>query len=101
MNAFPAVELSYETVKPNQARLAAAHDGAYCKRGPNKGHLKAQCPPLGTDAAIYWQAVQWVYNPLKVSIAQLIFLTDDQRFFFGLVEALATEAAKRKRNKVA
>ena len=101
MNAFPAVTLDHDTVKANKARLAAAQEAAFCKRGPNKGHLKAQCPPFGTDAAIFWQAVQWVTNPLRVSIAQLIFLTDDQRFFFSLVEALTTEAAKRKRRKVA
>jgi hypothetical protein len=101
MNAFPAVALDHDTVKANEARLAAAQDGAYCKRGPNKGHLKAQCPPSGTDAAIFWQAVQWVTNPLRVSIAQLVFLTDDQRFFFALVEALTTEAVNRKRRKIA
>jgi len=93
--------LSHDLVKANQARLEAASNGAFCKSGPNKGHLKAKCPPMGTDAAIFWQATQMASNPFRVSIAQLIFLTDDQRHFFNLVEDLAHEAINRKRHKAA
>lgn len=93
--------MTTELVKANQARLEAASAGAFCKSGPNKGHLKAKCPAMGTDAAIFWQATQMAANPFKVSIAQLIFLTADQHEFFELVEALATEAVNRKRRKVA
>lgn len=93
--------LTTELVKANQARLEAASAGAFCKSGPSKGHLKAKCPPMGTDAAILWQAIQMVTNPYRVSIAQLIFLDADQQAFFELVEALATEAINRKRRKVA
>jgi hypothetical protein len=93
--------LNTDLVKANQARLTAASAGAFCKSGPSKGHLKAKCPPMGTDAAILWQATQMASNPLRVSIAQLIFLTADQQAFFDLCEALATEAVNRKRRKVA
>jgi hypothetical protein len=93
--------LTTELVKANQARLEAASAGAFCKSGPSKGHLKAKCPPMGTDAAIFWQATQMAANPYRVSIAQLIFLDADQQAFFELVEALATEAINRKRRKVA
>lgn len=93
--------LTTELVKANQARLEAASAGAFCKSGPNKGRLKAKCPQMGTDAAIFWQAIQMVANPFKVSIAQLIFLNADQQEFFELVEALASEVLNRKRRKIA
>jgi hypothetical protein len=93
--------LDHDLVKANQARLEAASAEAFCKSGPNKGHLKAKCPPMGTDAAVFWQAVQMASNPFRVSIAQLIFLTDDQREFFNLVEALTTEAINRNSRKAA
>ena len=93
--------LNTDLVKANQARLEAASAGAFCKSGPSKGHLKAKCPPMGTDAAILWQATQMASNPLRVSIAQLIFLTADQQAFFDICEALATEAVNRKRRKIA
>lgn len=93
--------LNTDLVKANQARLEAASAGAFCKSGPNKGRLKAKCPQMGTDAAIFWQAIQMVANPFKVSIAQLIFLNADQQEFFELVEALASEVLNRKRRKIA
>ena len=67
------------------ARYNAAKAGAVCQRGPKKGYLKASCPPMGTDAAIYWQAANYVYNPLKVSMMQMVFMTDEQRAFFDVV----------------
>ena len=63
-------------------RMMAAMDQAHSKRGPSKGHLKATCPPMGTDAAIYWQAVQYETNVMRFSLTQMIFMTDDQREFF-------------------
>jgi hypothetical protein len=93
--------LNTDLVKANQARLEAASAGAFSKSGPNKGRLKAKCPAMGTDAAIFWQAIQMTANPYRVSIAQLIFLDADQQAFFELVEALTTEAVNRKRRKIA
>ena len=101
VDRFKKLILTDDLVKANQARLTAAQDKAFCKSGPNKGHLKAKCPAMGTDAAILWQATQMASNPLRVSIAQLIFLTADQQAFFDLCEALATEAVNRKRRKIA
>jgi hypothetical protein len=57
----------------NIERIKAAAAAATSKRGKRKGQIKAQCPAMGTDAAIYWQAHMSVYNPYRLSIAQLIF----------------------------
>tara|TARA_R110000868_G_scaffold363868_1_gene626293 strand:- start:1517 stop:1870 length:354 start_codon:yes stop_codon:yes gene_type:complete len=101
VDRFKKLTLTDDLVRANQARLTAAQDKAFSKSGPNKGHLKAKCPAMGTDAAILWQAIQMVTNPYRVSIAQLIFLDADQQAFFELVEALTTEAVNRKRRKIA
>jgi len=95
------IELTSDAVAPHYHRLQAAQDGAFCKSGPNKGYLKSSCPRMGTDAAIFWQACAFVVNPCKVSIAQLIWLNDDQQAFFNLVQSLVTEMLKRKRKQVA
>jgi hypothetical protein len=95
------IELTSDAVAPHYHRLQAAQNGAFCKSGPNKGYLKTKCPPMGTDAAILWQACAFVVNPYKVSIAQLIWLNDDQQAFFNLVQSLVTEMLKRKRKQVA
>jgi hypothetical protein len=63
----------------NIERIKAAADAAIANRGKRAGRIKAQCPAMGTDAAIYWQAHMSVYNPYKLSIAQLIFA--DKEFF--------------------
>ena len=61
----------------NNERINAAAEAATAKRGKRKGQIKAQCPAMGTDAAIYWQAHMSVYNPYKLSIIQLIFADKD------------------------
>jgi hypothetical protein len=71
----------------NSERIEAAKAKAFSTRGPNKGHLKATCPPMGTDAAIFWQAAMMRCNPYKVSIASLMFLTLEQREFYAQCEA--------------
>ncbi len=86
------VDMNIQISPAMQARIDAAMTLAHCQRGPSKGHIKAKCPPMGTDAAIYWQAVQMATNPFKVSVMQLIFLTPDQRELFDAVEAVATAA---------
>ena len=50
-------------------RIKSAAGAATAKRGKRKGQIKAQCPAMGTDAAIYWQAHMSVYNPYKLSPA--------------------------------
>ena len=63
-------------------RINAAKAAAISTRGPRKGHLKASCPPMGTDAALFWQAAMMVCNPYKVGIAHLMFMTAEQRQFY-------------------
>jgi hypothetical protein len=70
-------------------RIEAAKAKAFSTRGPNKGHLKATCPPMGTDEAIFWQAAMMRCNPHKVSIASLMFMSSEQRAFFKQCEAWA------------
>jgi hypothetical protein len=55
-----------------EKRLLLAYEGAIATRGKNKGMLKAQCPPMGTDAAVMWQACMVHANPWKVSIFQVV-----------------------------
>ena len=65
-------------------RIEAAITGAFCSKGANKGYLKAKCPPMGTDAAIYWQAVVAVVNPYKMGIMHLMFMTPEQSEFYDV-----------------
>lgn len=76
-------------------RIWAAMDAAHCKTGPSKGHLKAKCPPMGTDAAIYWQAVMWEVNPHRASIAHMAsYGADEQQFFDAIVADIKRSRAK-------
>lgn len=77
-----------------RSRIEAAMIIAHCSKGPNKGHLKAQCPPMQTDAAAYWQAVKYVCNPLHVGMAHMIFMPKDQRELFDVTVEL-TKAARK------
>ena len=80
----------------NIERIKAAADAATAKRGKRAGRIKSQCPAMGTDAAIYWQAHMSVYNPYQLSIAQLIFA--DKAFFDDCeryIAALHSEAGRR------
>ena len=72
-------------------RLLLAFDGAIASKGRHAGKLKAKCPPMGTDAAIMWQAVQMNANPYKVSIMQIALLNQEQSAFYGLCQAWADE----------
>ena len=75
-------------------RFVAAMDVAIATRGKRKGFLKAKCPPMGTDAAIFWQEAMLIINPYKASIAQMIFRNEDQQHF-GRVCAVAIEYMKQ------
>lgn len=63
-------------------RIAAAKAASIATRGPRKGHLKASCPPMGTDAAVFWQAAMMACNPHKVSIMQIMLMPVEQRPFY-------------------
>lgn len=82
----------------SEAKINEAHRIAVAQSGPRKGKLKAKCPPMGTLAAAYWQGAMMAVNPHKVSIAQMIFFTDEQREMFELVKRSADDVvAKRRR----
>lgn len=62
-------------------RIKVARVAACGKKGTRAGHLLAKCPPMGTDAAIFWQAAMFVLNPYKVSMMQLLFASPEQNAF--------------------
>ena len=72
-------------------RLLLAFDGAIASKGRHAGKLKAKCPPMGSDAAIMWQAMQVNANPYKVSIMQIALLNKDQSEFYSQCQAWADE----------
>ena len=57
----------------------AALTDAMCKRGPRKGLLLANAPPASSLAYAAWQAAMLNVNPYKVSIAGVMFFSDEQR----------------------
>lgn len=71
-----------------EKRLLLAYEGAIATRGKNKGQLKAKCPPMGTDAAVMWQACMMHANPYKVSIFQIALCGAgaDHAFFQACME---------------
>lgn len=75
---------------------AAQHD-AVCQRGPRKGRLKANCPPMGTLAAAYWQGAMMAVNPHKVSIMQIMFFTPEQHWLFDAAKDAADRIVARNR----
>jgi hypothetical protein len=79
-----------------EQQINAAHAEATAQRGPRKGRLKATCPPMGTLAAAYWQGVMFEVNPLKVSIARMIFMSVDEREMFDLAQAGAKAMMKKR-----
>lgn len=79
-----------------KARMDHAMDGAHCMAGADYGKLKAKCPKMGTDAAIYWQAVMWVVNPHRVSMTQMLTFSADQQQFFDFCEAWVRRLRAKK-----
>ena len=59
---------------------------ALVSRGKRKGMLKAQCPPMGTDAAAAWQALTGHANPYKLGIGHMIFFTDRQNAIYRAID---------------
>ena len=66
-----------------EKRLLLAYGEAIASKGKNKGMLKAKCPPMGTDAAIMWQACMMHANPWKVSIFQTVMAGHGDESFYG------------------
>ena len=69
------INLESEPLASNP-RLQAAFAGALVSRGKSAGQLKAKCPPMGTDAALAWQALILVANPFKAGIGHLMLCHD-------------------------
>ena len=65
--------------------IFTAISGAIATRGKNKGQLKAKCPPMHTDAAAAWQAMQMEANPYKVSMGACLFFNLRQTKIFNAV----------------
>lgn len=84
----------------SEAQVNEAHRLAVAQSGPRKGKLKATCPPMGTLAAAYWQGCMMEINPLKVSIARLIFMSPEERLMFDTAQA-CVKAVVAKRQKAA
>lgn len=83
-------------------KAALALRDAVAARGKHKGLLLARAPKSDTLAYAAWQAAQICCNPYKVSIAGLLFLTDEQREVYGeilaIFEALGINSLDRDRN---
>jgi len=70
----------------DRERIAAAIDGAISQRGRNKGKLKRQCPPMGTDAAAAWQALMGYANPYKLGLGHIMFMPEPQRELYRYLD---------------
>jgi len=85
-------------------RLQSAFSSAIAQRGKNKGKLKSKCPPMGTDAAIAWQALQMNMNPYKVGMGHLMFMRKEQQSFYqdclGVSDRLYSAGYRLDRDQV-
>lgn len=83
-------------------KAALALKDAVAARGKHKGLLLAKAPKSDTLAYAAWQAAQLCCNPDKVSIAGLLFLTDEQREVYAeilaIFEGLGIKSLDRDRN---
>lgn len=66
-----------------------AVDGAIVSRGKNKGKIKRNCPPMGSDSAAAWQALMLLANPYKASIFQISLFSERQSYIYrNVLDAL-------------
>ena len=83
-------------------QAANALKAAVSTRGKHKGLLLAKAPASQTMAYAAWQAAQMCCNPFKVSIAGMIFMTDEQRAIYdevlAIFEGLKIKSLDRDRN---
>ena len=83
-------------------KAAKALYDAVAQSGKHKGMLKAKAPPASSLAYAAWQGAQMVCNPYKVSIAGMMWLTDEQREVMREVEqafeAIGLKSLDRDRN---
>lgn len=81
-----------EDIKP---RVRAAGKAALATKGKRKGFLLSKCPPMGTDAAIFWQSAMLIFNPFKASIAARLFWDSEQRQFADWCESYCEALARQ------
>lgn len=85
-------------------KAALALKEAVTTRGRHKGLLLAKAPKSSTLAYAAWQAAQLCCNPYKVSVAGLLFLTDEQREVYdeilAIFEGLGIKSLDRDRNSL-
>jgi len=54
-------------------------------RGKNKGMLKAQCPKMGSEGAVAWQAIMSVANPFKIGLGHIIFMSNEHKELYNWI----------------
>ncbi len=64
----------------------AAIKSATVSRGKNKGALKTNCPPMGSDGAAAWQAITTHANPYKMGIGHMIFFSERQQAIYSEID---------------
>ncbi len=74
-------------------RVKGAIRGAIASRGKNKGRLKSQCPPVGSDEAAAWQAMMRFANPYKVGMCHLFFMPLEQKAIYEYLCKVIKEKA--------
>jgi hypothetical protein len=85
-------------------KAAHALKDAVASKGKHKGLLLSKAPPSRSLAYAAWQAAQMCCNPCKVSIAGMIFMSDEQHEIYNeiltLFEVLGIKSLDRDRNSL-
>jgi hypothetical protein len=85
-------------------KAALALKEAVASKGKHKGLLLSKAPPSRSLAYAAWQAAQMCCNPYKVSIAGMIFMSDEQREIYNeilaIFEGLGIKRLDRDRNNL-
>lgn len=85
-------------------KAALALKEAVASKGKHKGLLLSKAPPSRSLAYAAWQAAQMCCNPYKVSIAGMIFMSDEQREIYNeilaIFEGLGIKSLDRDRNSL-
>jgi hypothetical protein len=85
-------------------KAALALKEAVASKGKHKGLLLSKAPPSRSLAYAAWQAAQMCCNPYKVSIAGMLFMSEEQREIYNEVlaifEGLGIKSLDRDRNSL-
>jgi len=72
-------------MKDLKNRLAKGVKDALVSRGKKKGMLKAKCPPMNTEGAAVWQAIQSYSNVYKVGFGHLMFMDESNKEIYHYI----------------